>query len=82
MYIIAQTAADGKWQQFARFGPQRLHGLAWRKPRRKQQPLGVAYVRYILGVLAIFAIRALAIKYHLGVPVLSGHAHRAPHHRK
>ena len=40
------------------------------------------YVRYILGVLAIFAIRALAIKYHLGVPVLSGHAHHASHHHK
>ena len=40
------------------------------------------YVRYILGVLVIFAIRALSIKYHLGVPVLSGHAHRASHHHK
>jgi uncharacterized membrane protein YeiH len=39
------------------------------------------YVRYILGVLVIFAIRALAIKYHLGVPVLSGHAHKTHHHR-
>ncbi len=39
------------------------------------------YVRYILGVLVIFAIRALAIKYHLGVPVLSGHAHKPHHHR-
>ena len=40
------------------------------------------YVRYILGVLVIFAIRALSIKYHLGVPVLSGHAHSASHHHK
>lgn len=41
------------------------------------------YVRYILAVLAIFLIRALAIKYHLGVPILTGHAkkgHRNHHH--
>ncbi len=31
------------------------------------------YIRYIAGVLLVFVIRALAIKYHLGVPVLVGH---------
>ncbi len=31
------------------------------------------YVRNVAGVALIFVIRALAIKYHLGVPVLSGH---------
>ena len=31
------------------------------------------YVRSISGVALIFIIRALAIKYHLGVPVLTGH---------
>ena len=30
------------------------------------------FVRYIVSVVAIFVIRALAIKYHLGVPVLTG----------
>ncbi len=30
------------------------------------------YIRYIAAVLSIFFIRALAIKYHLGVPVLTG----------
>ena len=30
------------------------------------------YVRNIAGMAIIFAIRALAIKYHLGVPVLTG----------
>ena len=30
------------------------------------------FVRYIASVIAIFVIRALAIKYHLGVPVLTG----------
>ena len=47
-----------------------------------------AYVRNVSGILAIFIIRALAIKYHWGVPVLSGHGttlrhrHRPmhPHH--
>jgi hypothetical protein len=31
------------------------------------------YVRNIAGIAIIFVIRALAIKYHLGVPVLTGH---------
>ncbi|MGN0855542.1 MAG: trimeric intracellular cation channel family protein [Kiritimatiellia bacterium] len=41
------------------------YGLYW---------IGVedAYVRYIAAVVTIFIIRALAIKYHLGVPVLTG----------
>ncbi|MBR2065623.1 MAG: hypothetical protein IJ983_00890, partial [Kiritimatiellae bacterium] len=34
-------------QQFPRFGTQRLDGLAWRKPRREQQPLGVASLRSV-----------------------------------
>ena len=42
------------------------------------------YVRNISSVALIFIIRALAIKYHLGVPVLTGHGttfHRhAGHH--
>ena len=42
------------------------------------------YVRNIVSVVLIFVIRALAIKYHLGVPVLTGHGtsfHRhARHH--
>lgn len=40
-----------------------------------------AYVRYLAAIVSIFIIRALAIKYHLGVPVLTGrgkHIHR-PH---
>ena len=42
------------------------------------------YVRNIVSVVLIFVIRALAIKYHLGVPVFTGHGtsfHRhARHH--
>ena len=41
-----------------------------------------AYVRYIACVLFIFAIRALAIKYHLGVPVLSGRGQHIHMHKK
>ncbi len=41
------------------------------------------YIRYILAVVSIFVIRALAIKYHLGVPVLTGHGkHIHLTHRK
>lgn len=40
------------------------------------------YVRYIAAVLSIFIIRALAIKYHLGVPVLTGHGHHVHKHHK
>ena len=39
------------------------------------------YVRNIAGMALIFVIRALAIKYHLGVPVLTGHG-TASHHGK
>ena len=38
------------------------------------------YVRNAAGVVSIFVIRALAIKYHLGVPVLSGHGTAFHHH--
>ena len=38
------------------------------------------YVRNVAGTALIFAIRALAIKYHLGVPVLSGHGTTFHHH--
>ena len=43
------------------------------------------YVRHVSGVALIFAIRALAIKYHLGVPVFTGrdsvfHHHHQHHH--
>ena len=46
-----------------------------------------AYVRYIAAVAFIFVIRALAIKYHLGVPVLTGrgkhiHMHHKPEKKK
>ena len=37
------------------------------------------YIRNIAGLALIFVIRALAIKYHLGVPVLTGHG-TAFHH--
>ncbi len=41
------------------------------------------YVRNIAGIAIIFVIRALAIKYHLGVPVLTGHGTAFHHgHRK
>ena len=45
------------------------------------------YIRYIAAVLSIFALRALAIKYHLGVPVLTGrgkhiHMHHKPEKNK
>ena len=40
------------------------------------------YVRNISGMAIIFLIRALAIKYHLGVPVLSGHGTAFHHHKK
>ena len=46
------------------------------------------YVRNVVGMALIFAIRALAIKYHLGVPVFTGrdsvfhhHHHRHNRHR-
>ena len=43
------------------------------------------YIRHVSGVALIFAIRALAIKYHLGVPVFTGrdsvfHHHQHHHH--
>ena len=38
------------------------------------------YVRNIAGMAIIFIIRALAIKYHLGVPVLSGRGTAFHHH--
>ena len=43
------------------------------------------YVRHVSGVALIFAIRALAIKYHWGVPVFTGrdsvfHHHHQHHH--
>lgn len=41
-----------------------------------------AYIRYIASVLFIFAIRALAIKYHLGVPVLTGRGQHIHIHKK
>ena len=40
------------------------------------------YVRNIAGIAIIFVIRALAIKYHLGVPVLSGHGTTFHHSHK
>ena len=40
------------------------------------------YVRNISGMAIIFLIRALAIKYHLGVPVLSGHGTTFHRHQK
>ena len=40
------------------------------------------YVRNISGMAMIFLVRALAIKYHLGVPVLSGHGTTFHHHKK
>ena len=38
------------------------------------------YVRNIAGMAIIFVIRALAIKYHLGVPVLTGRGTTFHHH--
>ncbi len=38
------------------------------------------YVRYVSGILTIFVLRALAIKYKLGVPILTGHQHVYHHH--
>ena len=38
------------------------------------------YVRNIAGMAIIFIIRALAIKYHLGVPVLTGRGTAFHHH--
>ncbi len=38
------------------------------------------YVRNVACTVLIFAIRALAIKYHLGVPVLNGHGTAFHHH--
>ena len=38
------------------------------------------YVRNIAGMAIIFIIRALAIKYHLGVPVLTGRGTTFHHH--
>ncbi len=40
------------------------------------------YVRNISGMALIFVIRALAIKYHLGVPVLTGHGATFHHSKK
>ena len=40
------------------------------------------YVRNIAGMALIFVIRALAIKYHLRVPVLTGHGTTTHHNRK
>ena len=40
------------------------------------------YVRNIAGMALIFVIRALAIKYHLGVPVLTGHGATFHHNKK
>ena len=41
------------------------------------------YVRYLAAVFSIFILRALAIKYKLGVPVLTGHGkHIHIHHNK
>ena len=39
------------------------------------------YVRNVAGTALIFAIRALAIKYHLGVPVFTGRDSVFHHHR-
>ncbi len=42
------------------------------------------YIRSVLGVGVIFVVRALAIKYHLGVPVLKGRGttlHQLQHNR-
>ena len=39
------------------------------------------YVRNVAGTALIFAIRALAIKYHLGVPVFTGHGTFAHRHK-
>jgi uncharacterized membrane protein YeiH len=39
------------------------------------------YVRNVAGTALIFAIRALAIKYHLGVPVFTGRDPVFHHHR-
>ncbi len=40
------------------------------------------YVRNVVGMTVIFILRALAIKFHLGVPVLSGHGTGFRHHRR
>lgn len=40
------------------------------------------YIRNVVGIASIFIIRALAIKYHLGVPVLTGHGTTFHHHNK
>ena len=40
------------------------------------------YIRNIAGMALIFVIRALAIKYHLGVPVLTGHGVTFHHSKK
>ena len=40
------------------------------------------YVRNVAGMALIFAIRALAIKYHLGVPVFTGHDMVFRHHHR
>ena len=39
------------------------------------------YVRNVVGTALIFAIRALAIKYHLGVPMFTGQDSVFHHHR-
>ena len=40
-----------------------------------------AYIRYLASVALIFIIRALAIKFHLGVPVLTGRGSVHIHHK-
>lgn len=40
------------------------------------------YLRYIVAVVSIFIIRALAIKYHLGIPVLTGRGQNLHLHHK
>ena len=40
------------------------------------------YIRNIAGIAIIFVIRALAIKYSLGVPVLTGHGTTFHHSHK
>lgn len=40
------------------------------------------YIRYVLAILSIFAIRALAIKYGWRIPVLRGHSPRWTKHKK
>ncbi len=39
------------------------------------------WIRYSAGVLTIFVLRALAIKYKIGVPILNGRQHFHHHHK-